>query len=101
MDTDYDRFLIEVKCLPSVNFALTNKEELEPVHMITVNIWTRSPKSDPDLMKEVEAIVKRNLDDQIDFTTILHSEDDEDVCHYSDFKEIRKQEKKWAANSAK
>ena len=50
LDTDYENYLIEVKCFDSMNFALEDENEAEPVHMLIVHLWTRKPEVDENLM---------------------------------------------------
>ena len=66
-------------------FSLT--EEVEPVHVLKVNIWTRKAEEDLKLMKEVEnKLIKKipdfNLDD---FETISHSKDNKCIYRNLDF----------------
>ena len=50
IDTDYDNFMIVYQCFDNLQFQFD--KELEPVHMITVGISTRTPDhSDADLQK--------------------------------------------------
>ena len=49
LDTDYDKYLIFVRCLDNMSFAL--ETELEPVHSIVVSIFTHDPEENVELIK--------------------------------------------------
>ena len=80
LDTDYTNYFVEGRCFDNINFALEDKNTLEPVHKLTVNIFTRKPERDTALLKEIEAKLSKQISDKIDLQTISHS-----GCQYRDF----------------
>jgi hypothetical protein len=70
LDTDYDKYLISVRCFDNMSFAL--ETELEPVHSIVVNIFTHEPEEDLELIKSLEKKVSEKIPDfnLIEFITI-------------------------------
>ena len=51
LDTDHDKYLISVRCLDNMSFAL--ETDLEPVHSIVVSIFTHEPEEDLKLIEDL------------------------------------------------
>lgn len=79
LDTDYDTFAIAVECFDNEAFAKENL--VEPVHMLKVQVFTRSAEADPELLGTVLDVVTTHLPslDLEDFTKIPYDEQCKDI----------------------
>lgn len=81
LDTDYENYVITLECFDNQLFALTN--EVEPVHMMKINIFSRDSKTDEKLIAEALQSIKEKVPgvEEGDFVRIEH----DDTCTYRGF----------------
>ena len=82
MDTDYDNYMIGYECFDNMKFALENPETVEPVHIITVGVVTRTPEETEENLNKYKSKALELLPFLTDEDIVKIKQGDAAQCEY-------------------